>query len=84
MGKLGEAIEQETLKKGPDCATATIMSTMDDEDNADLTKALKDRGIACTIIQSKLDQFGYSVGVTSLRRHRNRLLGRGDACSCPV
>ena len=84
MGKLGEAIEQETLKKGPDCATGTLMSTMDDEDNSDLTKALKDRGIACTIIQSKLDQFGYSVGVTSLRRHRNRLLGRGDACSCQV
>lgn len=84
MGKLGEAIEQETLKKGPDCATGTILDTMDDEDNRDLQKALRDKSIACTIIQAKLDQFGYSVGVTSLRRHRNRMLGRGDACSCQV
>lgn len=84
MGKLGEAIEAETLKKGPPCDASVILETMDDEDRNDLEKALKDKGIAATIIQAKLDQFGYSVGVQSLRRHRNRMLGRGDACSCQV
>lgn len=84
MGKLGEAIESESLKKGPPCDTLVLLETMDDEDSEDLRKALADKSIAATIIQAKLDQFGYSVGVTSLRRHRNRMLGRGDACSCPV
>jgi hypothetical protein len=84
MGKLGVAIEAETLKKGPPCDTGLLLETMDEEDSADLTKALRDKGIACTIIQAKLDQFGYSVGVTSLRRHRNRMIGRADACSCQV
>jgi hypothetical protein len=84
LGKLGEAITQEQLKKGPPCDTDVLLSTMDEEDSEDLKKALMDKSIAATIIQAKLDQFGYSVGVTSLRRHRNRMLGRGDACSCQV
>lgn len=84
MGKLAEAIDAETLKKGPPCATAALLDSMDDEDRDDLIRALKDKRIAATIIQAKLDQFSYPIGVTSLRRHRNRLIGKPDACECQV
>lgn len=84
MGKLGEAIDAETLKKGPPCATAVLLESMDDEDREDLERRLKDRTVPATIIQSKLEQFGYNIGVTSLRRHRNRMTGRPDACECLV
>lgn len=84
MGKLADAIASSAVKKGPVCDTGNLLDVMDQDDAADLTTALKDKGIAATIIQAKLDEFGYQVGVTSLRRHRNRLLGKGDACSCDV
>lgn len=84
MGKLGEAIDAETVRKGPPCDVAVLFEQMDDEDRVDLELRLKEKGIACTIIQAKLEEFGYRIGVTTLRRHRNRLLNRSDACACQV
>jgi len=84
MGKLGEAIDAESVIKGPPCDTAILLESMEEEDAEDLLARLKDKSIPCTIIQEKLDEFSYRIGVSSLRRHRNRLVGKADKCQCLV
>jgi len=90
MGRLGDALGKRKVKKGPVCAVANLLRLLPDEDAKDLEKWLRDPAYPATLISEELrgletdDKGGalFDIGADSLRRHRRRLLGRGDGCGC--
>lgn len=74
---LRDQIEAEsTIKKGPLCSVALLLTDLDDVDAATLVEALADPKVPATAIDRALLKEGHRMGAHNLQRHR-----RGD-CSC--
>lgn len=74
---LREQIESETtIKKGPTCSVALLLTDLNDDDAAALIDALADPKVPGTAIERALLKEGHRMPAYNLQRHRRGL------CSC--
>ena len=67
---------ESTIKKGPPCSVALLLSELKGDDRQAVIEALGDPKVPATAIDRALLKEGHRVGSNSLQRHR-----RGE-CSC--
>ncbi|HEY7821576.1 MAG TPA: hypothetical protein VIG24_02020 [Acidimicrobiia bacterium] len=65
-----------TLKKGPPCMVAVLLSELTGDDRQAVVDALGDPKVPATAIDRALLKEGHRVGANSLQRHRRR------ECAC--
>jgi hypothetical protein len=67
---------ESTIKNGPTCSVAVLLSDLHDDDRQALAEALDDKRIAGTAIERALLKEGHRMAAHNIQRHR-----RG-ACGC--
>lgn len=89
---LMDALDQaasEPVHKGPRCSVGELLEILPGEESERLRQLVDEplpsgRWLQCSKICVALKANGHEVSVGSLQRHRRRVRGNGDACSCPI
>jgi hypothetical protein len=65
----------EEMRPGPRCSVRAILDDLDEEDRADLERALADRTYPYSVVSEVLRRRGIEIRAYSLSRHHRGLCG---------
>lgn len=73
MPSLAQALEKQTPKHGgPSCVVCDLIPTLSKDDANALNQALENPRLTGTMIVRALEDYGTTVSISTLRRHRRK------------